>query len=319
MPAAWLEATLVVDAELAEAVAEVLARFAPNGVVIESTTIMPDDEGEGYPAGPVRVSAYLPADENLEETRHRLEESLWYLGRIWPENPLPEPQFKPIQDQNWMDAWKEYYKPIPIGTQLMVLPAWIESTFGDRIPIRMEPGMAFGTGAHPTTQLCLEFVEDLVQPGQPVIDVGCGSGILSIAALKLGASHALGVDIDQQAIEVAQKSAELNGVASELELGTGSVEEIRGGGFSIRQAPLVLANILAPIIIRLLNSGLDGLVAVDGWLVLSGILSEQWEDDAQPPAYPLKETLIEKGFQIQEVRQMGDWVAVCAKKRQAPE
>ena len=195
----WLEVSLTVNGELAEAVADVLARFAPNGVMTEQGVKFVNDEDEGTATGPITVRAYLPMDEHIEETRQKLEESLYYLGMI---QPLPAPTFTPIADQNWMEAWKQHYKPIPIGKRLMILPAWLDSPEPNRIPIKIDPGMAFGTGTHPTTQLCLELMEKaMMDHGEwrmenrssinheplTVIDVGCGSGILSIAALKLGA------------------------------------------------------------------------------------------------------------------------------------
>ena len=296
----WLEVSLTVDGELAEAVAEVLSRFAPEGVAIESTAIYNNEDSEGgHPVGPLRVCAYLSAKADIEETRQRVEEALWYLGRI---APLPSPQFRLIQEINWIETWKEHYHPIAIGTRLMVIPAWIEDFPPERIPIRIEPGMAFGTGTHPTTQLCLALAESQVRPGEPVIDVGCGSGILSVAAVKLGASHALGVDIDPEAIDSARQNAQLNGVSVQLELGVGSVAEIRAGQFSINQAPLVFANILAPIIIQLLQDGLAELVEPEGALIFSGILAEQEEVVLQAAQT--------YGLRLTEGRQIEDWVAL---------
>ena len=304
---AWVEVSLKVDGEMAEAVAEVLSRFAPNGIVTESTTIIPDEEGEGRPAGPVRVCGYLPADEHLEETRRRLEEALYFLGRIRPEEPLPQAEYRPIEETNWMEAWKKNYNPISVGDKLIVVPVWLESPSDQRIPIRIEPGMAFGTGTHPTTQLCLELMEDLVQPGQPVIDIGSGSGILSIAALKLGASQALGVDIDPITIDSARQNAANNDISSGLELGVGSVEEILSGAFSIRQAPLVLANILAPVLIRLMEDGLLELLSPGGVLVLSGILEEQWQGREGDPS--MQDALRKHDLQVASIRRRGEWVA----------
>ena len=298
-----------VDGEMAEAVAEVLSRFAPNGIVTESTTIIPDEKGEGTPAGPVRVCGYLPAGGHLEDTIHRLEEALFYLSRIRPETPLPAPTYKPILEVNWMEAWKKNYNPIAVGKRLIVVPVWLESPSHERIPIHIDPGMAFGTGTHPTTQLCLEIMEDWVQPGQPVIDIGCGSGILSIAALKLGANHALGVDIDATTIPVAHQNAVNNEVADKLELGVGSVAEILSGAFSVRQAPLVLANILAPVLIRLLGQGLTSLLTPGGVLVLSGILEEQWQGREGDPS--MQEALKEHHLQVRQIAQRGDWVALA--------
>src|SRR6185503_12912405 len=192
----WLEVSLVVNGELAEAVADVLARFAFSGVMMEQGVKYVDDEDAGTPTGPITVRAYLEMDNGIEERRQKLEESLYYLSRI---QPLPPASYKQIADQNWMEAWKQHYKPILIGERLLILPAWMDSPEPNRIAIKIDPGMAFGTGTHPTTQLCLELMEKYfddrqrpIDPPLSVIDVGCGSGILSIAAIKLGATSALG-------------------------------------------------------------------------------------------------------------------------------
>ncbi len=304
---AWLEVSLTVDGELAEAVADVLARFAPNGVVTEQGVRFVNEEDEGTPVGDVTVRAYLPADERLDETRRRLEEALYYLGRI---RPLPAPTFHLIADQNWMEAWKARYQPIPIGERLIIVPAWLDSPDAARIAIKIDPGMAFGTGTHPTTQLCLEFIEEFLSPQSSIqnrksaIDVGCGSGILSIAALKLGAEIALGVDIDPVSIQAARENARANGIPDEqLLLGLGSVDEILAGAFAFRAAPLVLANILAPVILRLFEAGLAKLVEAGGMLVLSGILQEQGEQ--------VLAAARAQGLSFVGERRQGDWLALA--------
>ena len=305
----WQEVSLIVDGEMAEAVAEVLRRYIPDGVVIESTAVKagPSDEN-GQAIGPLRVCGYIPVDDHLEEIRQRIEQGLWYLGRI---SPMPDPEFKLIKEVNWMEAWKEHYHPIPIGRKLIILPAWINPEGQDRIPIRIELGMAFGTGTHPTTQLCLALVEDFFTPlesksGLRVIDVGCGSGILSIAALKLGAEKALGVDIDPEAMQASRDNAAINDVTNQLELGIGSVTEINSGKFGIQTAQLVLANILSPVLVQLLKQGLGELVMPDGWLILSGILEEQ---------SPEVELALEvNGYHLVRKSQMGDWVALAAQR-----
>jgi ribosomal protein L11 methyltransferase len=307
-PASWLEIALVVDGELAEAVAEVLARYAPAGVAIEAMRIEAGVEDEGRAVGPLRVSAYLPVDAALEATRQRLAEALWYLGRI---RPLPEPEFRFVQETDWAEAWKAHYQPIKIGQRLIVVPAWLASPEPQRIAIQMDPGMAFGTGTHPSTQLCLEYLERLMPTAAcaaPVnlIDVGCGSGILAIAALKLGAARALGVDIDPLAVRVARQNAQLNGVGERLELGKGSVGEIRAGAFGLQTAHLVVANILAPVILRLFDEGLGELVVPSGTLVMAGILAEQ---AAQVEAAALNTGLMSVGR-----LQQGDWVALACQR-----
>jgi ribosomal protein L11 methyltransferase len=302
----WLEVSLTVDGELAESVADVFARFAPNGVMTEQGVKYNDAEDAGTPTGPITVRAYLEVNDQIEETRQKLEESLFYLGMI---QPLPVPSYKQIADQNWMEAWKQHYKPILIGQRLLILPAWMESPEPNRIAIKIDPGMAFGTGTHPTTQLCLELMEEVVNlrglkdlGGLNVIDVGCGSSILSIAAIKLGAKSVIGVDIDEESVKNSRENADTNGVGEELILGVGSVKEILEGKFVFRKAPLVVANILAPVIIRLFGAGLADLIESNGAIVLSGILFEQ------------EQSVIEagqaQGLRMTERRQMGDWVAL---------
>ena len=305
----WLEVSLIVDGELAEAVADVLRRYLPDGVVIESTAVMAGPaDGNGRAIGPLRVCGYIPVDGHLEDTRQKIEQGLWYLGRI---APLPEPLYKKIQEVNWMESWKVHYHPIPIGNKLLILPAWIDPPGDERIPIRIDLGMAFGTGTHPTTQLCLALAEELIPQlesgnGIKVIDIGCGSGILSIAGIKLGAMQALGVDIDSEAIRASGENAVLNDVSDRLELGIGSVSEVKAGKFSIHAAQLVFANILAPILVQLLEAGLGELVEPEGWLILSGILAEQ--------SHGVEKALVDHGFQHQIKRQMGDWVALAARR-----
>ena len=301
--ARWLEVSLTVDGEMAEAVSEVLNRFVSQGVVVEQAVQYNDAEDLGTPYGPVKVYGYLIIDDQIEETRQRLEEALYFLGRI---QPLPEANFRAIADENWMESWKKHYHPIPIGEKLLILPAWVEEYDPARSPVRIDPSMAFGTGTHPTTQLCMAMVEKYTLPGKPVIDVGCGSGILSIAALKLGASKAVGVDIDNASVKATDENAEANGVADHLECGVGSVRELRQGHFSLRRAPVVVANILAPVIIRLFDDGLADLVEHGGTLVLSGILAEQ--------APGVEAAGKARGLEFVERVQQNDWVAIVLRQ-----
>jgi len=314
----WLEVSLTVDGELAEAVADVFARYAPGGVVAERGITYQDADDPGTPKDEVVVRAYLPADERLEGTRQRLEQGLSYLNMI---QPIPAPTFTPIKDSNWMEAWKEHYRPISVGEKLIIVPAWMDSPDETRIPIKIDPGMAFGTGTHPTTQLALELVEQVIVDirksgvksqdlgeGLPniesritMIDVGCGSGILSVAALKLGVERALGVDIESPSVESARENADVNGIGDEFIIGQGSVDEILAGNFEFQSAPLVVANILAPILIRLMEAGMGKLVSSGGRLILSGILDEQEER--------LLAAAESHHLNIIERRQMGDWVA----------
>ena len=301
----WLEVSMTVDGELAEAVADVFARFAYSGVMMEQGVKYNDAEDAGTPTGPIIVRAYLEMNEQIEEKRQELEESLFYLGMI---QPLPVPTYKQIADQNWMEAWKQHYKPILIGERLVILPAWMDSPDPNRVAIKIDPGMAFGTGTHPTTQLCLELMEEwfnqskILNQSKTVIDIGCGSGILSIAALKLGAKQVLGVDIDAESITNSRENATTNRVGDELMLGVGSVQEILDGKFAFKKAPLVVANILAPVIMRLFDARLADLMDDQGAIILSGILLEQEQSVIAAGQA--------KGLEMIERKQIGDWVAL---------
>jgi ribosomal protein L11 methyltransferase len=228
--------------------------------------------------------------------------------------PLPAPVYKQIADQNWMEAWKQHYKPIPIGQRLIILPVWLDSPEPERIPIKIDPGMAFGTGTHPTTQLCLQLMEvffdnqsSIVNRKSKIIDIGCGSGILSIAALKLGVTTALGVDIDVESVRNSRENADKNGIGEEFIIGQGSVAEVLAGKFPLKRAPLVVANILAPIIIRLLDAGLADLAEPGGTVILSGIMVEQ--------ADAVIEAAQAKGLALSAQEQMGDWVALLLARK----
>jgi ribosomal protein L11 methyltransferase len=318
---------MTVDGELAEAVAEVFGRFAPNGVAMESL-IEGDLEYRDDVAARslVKVACYLPVDDHIKRKRAQLEESLWYLGRI---QALPEPHVREVNQADWADAWKRHYKPIPIGRSLMVTPAWLEAVKSDRIQILMDPGMAFGTGTHPSTQLCLEIIESFFDSSlEPacagrvsgidganrapfegainVIDIGGGSGILSIGAIKLGAAYALCVDIDPIAVRSAKENARLNGVEKNIEVGLGSLEEVKSGVFKNKVGRLVIANILAPVLIELLDQGLPDILEQDGMLILSGIINEQLEE--------IEKAATRNGMMIHTKKQSGDWMAVCLRK-----
>jgi ribosomal protein L11 methyltransferase len=299
----WLKAFLTTTPELAEAVAEVFSRFAPDGVVVESTRIQDERNGPGKPAGPVRVSAYLKADEHLEERKFELEKAVSYLRMI---QPLPDLEFEPVIETDWMEAWKDHFQPLEVGEKFLILPSWVEQTDQERIAIKIDPGMAFGTGTHPTTQLCMELMESQIEEGQTVLDIGCGSGILSVAALKLGALKAYGVDIDEKSIENANKNAKINQVENLVHFDHGSVNEINDGLLPISKAPVIIANILAYILLRLMDEGMIDLLEPHGKLILSGILA----DDEQR----ILDKLSAHNMKIIHRIQKEDWVGLTAVK-----
>jgi len=301
----WLEISLTVDGELAESVADLLARIAPGGVAVESALIL-DDLDEGRPAGPATVRAYLSADGAQADRKRQIAEGLWYLSRI---RPLPDPIYRTLDEEDWAEAWKAHYQPIPIGRRLLILPAWLPPPPGDRLPLIMDPGMAFGTGTHPTTQLVLAVVEERLMPGQRVVDLGCGSGILSIAAARLGAGEIVALDNDPLAVEVTRENLRRNGVEDRVRSAVGSLADLLQAR-PPTQADLVLANILAPVLEAMLDEGLAETLLPGGLLVLSGVLDHQ------------AEALLAKagahGLDPVEVRSQADWRALVLKRRPPP-
>ena len=284
----WLEISLATSAENAEAVADVLARFASAGTAITGET--------QAPGAPFTVRAYLPEPVASTSVQQQVREAIWHLSQI---SPLPEPSFQWIEGEDWTESWKANFRPLAIGQRLLVLPPWIAPTDAARIPLVLDPGMAFGTGAHPTTQMCLAALERLVRDGDFVIDLGCGSGILSVAAVLFGAGHVLACDIDDEAVAATRRSAELNRVDSRLEVFQGSLPETAARLAGRRPADLAVANILAETLQELLREGLAGLVRDEGRLVLSGILADLEggvEEAAGTVGLTLEQEIFEQGW-----------------------
>lgn len=289
----WLEISLTVEGETAEALAGVLSYYAPRGIAIEAG---PD----GWNAGPVIVRVYLPADDDLPANRRRIEEALWHLGQI---RPIPAPTFRTLAEEDWAETWKERLTVMHIGQNLVIRPSWLEyaPAPGDLI-IQLDPGMAFGTGLHPTTQMCLVALEELVRPGMDVLDLGCGSGILAIAAARLGAGRVLAVDNDPIAVKTAQENVVVNGVEETVCVLHGSLAEAEGG------YDLVAANILAAVIVEMAREGLAKRVRSGGTLIASGIL------DGQESA--VIAALEREGLALAEQRRIEDWVCLLARRAQ---
>ena len=213
-----------------------------------------------------------------------------------------------VSEEDWADSWKKYYKPIKTGKRVVIVPVWekYDAAPGE-VTVLMDPGMAFGTGTHETTRLCAAMLEKYIHGGESVLDVGCGSGILSIAALVLGASRAKGCDIDPKAVRVAAENAGFNGVESRLEVFCGDVigdqelaRELAG------QYPLVLANIIADVIIPL-SAHVGQFLAPDGVFLCSGIIAHRADD--------VRSALEQNGFAIFDRREREGWVSFAARRK----
>ena len=214
-----------------------------------------DEEFQAELQGLSRIKLYLEVDGTEEKQLKKLEKVLEALKRRSPGKNLGtlEVTSALLPETNWEESWKDSYPPQPVGEKLIVVPYWNPES-GDRIPVILDPGLTFGTGAHPSTQMCMEFMEELVQPGMEVIDLGSGSGILSIAALRLGAKTAIGVDIDPKAEDIARENARYNDFGPDrFDAVTGNVTEDAAlmDRLSKKHYDLVFVNIVADVIIGL--------------------------------------------------------------------
>jgi ribosomal protein L11 methyltransferase len=299
----WIEISLRVDGEVAEAIATELQRWCHQGVAIEQADIEQGkwDDGDVIPAETLIVRGYYPNDAEAEEKRLQIERALIYMSMMLP---MPKPEYKIVQDEDWADAWKKHYKPIRLGKRILIRPLWVEvQPKPDDVVIALDPGMAFGTGTHPTTQLCLEALERMVTPALDVLDLGCGSGILSIAAAKFGAGKIVAVDIDQLAVDATIENAAQNGVADSITAFRGSLDTLIT---SARRFDLVVVNILAKIIIEMCDHKLGQLVRPGGRAVFSGIIEDQQND--------VEAALRKTGLEPVAVFQQSDWILIEAKR-----
>jgi ribosomal protein L11 methyltransferase len=299
----WIEIALRVDGEAAEAVADLLQRYGHQGVAIEQEDIPPEqwDDGEASPPQRLTVRAYIPADHRAEYAKRRLETALGHMNLLYP---MPTPSYHIVKEEDWAEAWKAHYHPLRIGRRLHIRPLWIETeTTPDDVVISIDPGMAFGTGTHPSTQLCLQGLEDRIPPGAGVLDLGCGSGILAIAAAKLGAARVLALDIDPVAVEIARRNVEQNAVTDKVTVQEGSLESVVG---SSRRFDLIVVNILAKVIIQMCEGHLGDVVRPGGQALFSGIIHDQADD--------VEAALHRTGLEPFSRRAESDWILIEARR-----
>jgi ribosomal protein L11 methyltransferase len=295
----WLELSVPANAESVEAVSELLARYGYNeGVVIEEP-YRQDDDGDNLvvdPTRPVIVRTYLPIDAQLADRKQAIEEGVWHLRQI---GGVGEPSARGLAEEDWANAWKEHFPVLRIGKRFVVRPSWraYEPRPDDRV-IHLDPGMAFGTGLHPSTELCMLFMEEVDLSGQTLLDVGAGSGILSIGAIRAGAAGAVAVEIDPVAARSLQENVALNAMQGQIEVVVGDAREVLPAD---RRFPVVCANIIA----RILADNAPAIaahVAPGGVVIASGIIEE-------------REQLVIDAFAAHGLRpvarkQGGDWVAL---------
>jgi ribosomal protein L11 methyltransferase len=294
----WLEIGVETDPPAGDAVAEQLGPYGEGGAVIESRPQGPARFSDNPVSTSVWVKIYLPA-ALWNRKRSHIER---ILRDIRKDYSVSKARTRELGREDWAEQWKKDYEIRKVGRRIVIVPSW--KTYipkRNEIPVTMDPGMAFGTGLHPTTRLCLIALEKYLKTGQRVLDVGTGSGILAIAAVKLGAQSVEALDIEGAAIDAAKRNAVENGVADRIKLHLGTLKEL---GAKIPPADLVLVNILAYTIIRMLPD-LKEKLRPGGLIITSGILAEFRHD--------VEAALKQEGFEVIEALQEEDWVSLVAR------
>lgn len=279
----WAEIIIDAEAGATDAVGAALADVGCAGFEVRDTIVPP------------AVAGFLPVDDRLEGRLSELQDALTALPGFGVTGAGTELTLRYVEEADWANAWKAYFKPFRVGQHLMVTPPWETPELSDTdIPLVIDPGMAFGTGSHPTTQLCLVALETYVKPGQSVADIGTGSGILAIAAAKLGASPVRANDNDPLAVTIARENAAENGVTVEV------TDALPSGSYDV-----VVANILADVIIGL-SAELADLTKPGGTFIASGIIDTREND--------VRQAVEAAGFVSHETHRQTEWVALVFEK-----
>lgn len=308
----WSEISIHTTHEAVEAVSNILHEAGAGGVVIEDSLMLSTEwdttfgemyelSPEDFPTEGVYVKAYLPVNSFLAETVDQIKDALNNLMLYDIDYGPGTVTLAEINEEDWATAWKQYYKPVAITNRITITPTWEEyNKREDELVIELDPGMAFGTGTHPTTRLCIMELEKYVKEGDTIYDVGCGSGVLSVVAAKLGAASVVAFDIDSVAVSSTNINATLNKVdhlitPKQNNLLDGITEPVN----------IIVANIIAEIIIRFAND-IPALLKSNGYFIASGIIVQKEQD--------VKEALEAIGLKIIEVNYENDWLSIVAQK-----
>lgn len=303
----WTEVTITVNAKDVDKAGDIANMVVPYGIYIEDYSNLEEEAWEiahidlidedllQKDRSKALVHIYISPEESPAEAVAFLRE------RYTVEGIENEICLDSCVEEDWINNWKQYFKPIPVGQKLLIRPTWEEvKDSGGRTVLDLDPGLAFGTGTHETTRLCMELLEQYVQPGMNVLDVGCGSGILSVAALLLGADKAVGVDIDELAVKTAVENAEINHVEERFTGICGNLTDQVTGTYDI-----VVANIVADVII-MLTKDVEQFMKPDTVYLMSGIIDTREQDVL---------AAVEQHFTIIDRKEEKGWVALSAKRK----
>ena len=304
----WQELTITVSREAEEVVSNILIDLGSQGVAIDDSADylgQVDQYGELFPeveqSERVRITGYYPDSVDIEDIAAQANERLAELDGFGLETGDIELTRQELAEEDWADNWKKYFEPARITHDLTIVPSWTdyEVTTGEKV-IKLDPGMAFGTGTHPTTKMSLFALEQVLRNGEIVLDVGTGSGVLSIASSLLGAKEIFAYDLDDVAVRVAQENIALNAGTENIHVAAGDLLK----GVDI-EADVIVANILADILVNLTDDAYR-LLKDEGYLIMSGIISEKWD--------LVRESAETAGFFLETHMIQGEWNACVFKK-----
>ncbi|GAA0602105.1 50S ribosomal protein L11 methyltransferase [Virgibacillus siamensis] len=309
----WSEICIHTTNEAIEPISNILHETGASGVVIEDPTDLTKEHEskfgevyelneEEYPEEGVYIKAYLPVNSFLGETVDEIKQAVNNLMLYDIDLGRNQVTLSEIREEEWATAWKKYYKPVKISKKTTIIPTWeeYERVSSDELIIELDPGMAFGTGTHPTTVLSIQAIEQYLQPGDLAIDVGCGSGVLSIASALLGASEVYAYDLDDIAVKSTSINSKLNNTDKQIHVRQNNLLD-----HIDMEADVIVSNILAEIIVRFTDDAWNNL-RTGGVFITSGII--------QAKKQLVLDDLEKHGFRILEVNEMEDWVAIVAKK-----
>ncbi|WP_188206204.1 50S ribosomal protein L11 methyltransferase [Alkalibacillus aidingensis] len=309
----WSEIKIHTTNEAIEPISNILHESGASGVVIEDRQDLYQErvplygtiyelDPDNYPEEGVYIKAYLPINSFLGETVDEIKESINNLVKFDIDIGKNNVTISEVNEEEWATAWKKYYKPVKISEKITIIPTWedYDPVNSDELIIELDPGMAFGTGTHPTTVLSLQALERYVKDGDVVLDVGSGSGVLTIASALLGAKEVHAFDLDEIAVKSTTINVKLNGVQDVVSAKQNDL--LKGVD---QQADIVVSNILAEIIVQFTSDAYDS-IKPGGYLITSGIIKGKKE--------LVKDDLIKHGFEILEINQMEDWISIIAQK-----
>lgn len=307
----YIELQVITTTESSDAVSEILYSEGASGVLIEDPNdfneLNKDEKSWDYIEDSLiksigkgaKVKGFFPSGEFGEDGLKSIIDRIEKLEEFGLNKGKGTVTTREVSDEDWANAWKKYYKPVKVGERIVIKPTWEEYKIkANEIVIVLDPGMAFGTGTHETTIMCVKLLEKYIKDGSRVFDVGCGSGILGITAAKLGAERVVCVDIDEVSCRVSRENAEINKVAEKVDIRCGNLLNMVSG-----KADVIIANIIADIIISFSEDAMSFLKN-EGIFISSGIISDRRDE--------VLRKLRAEGFNVLEVLEMGEWCAIAA-------